>query len=88
MVKRVQKIYLQLDGESLKNPQNYYEESLEAYQMEEGAPKKGCCGGYWVMLKPLPEGEHILRFGGSTLGGFSQDIEYHLTVKKFNKTAH
>lgn len=38
--------------------------------------------GYWVMLRALPPGNHVLRFGG-TVGGvydFSLDITYNVTV--------
>lgn len=40
--------------------------------------------GYWLMLKPLPPGNHVIHFEGafvSGLGnGFSQNVTYHLTV--------
>ena len=35
--------------------------------------------GYYLMLKPLSAGEHVLHFTGS-IPGFSLDITYHLTV--------
>jgi hypothetical protein len=40
--------------------------------------------GYWVMLKPLEPGEHVLRFyfGIPDDGGFvSREVYYHLTVE-------
>jgi hypothetical protein len=38
--------------------------------------------GYWVMLDPLPPGEHTLHFtaNATVFGGFSLDVIYHLTV--------
>jgi hypothetical protein len=38
--------------------------------------------GYWVMLDPLPPGEHTIHFTAtaSAFGGFSLDVTYHLTV--------
>ena len=36
--------------------------------------------GYWVMLKPLSSGAHVIDFGGSAFGGFSLDVTYDLTV--------
>ncbi len=37
--------------------------------------------GYWILLDPLPKGEHTVRFvGGSTEQGFELDVTYHLTV--------
>lgn len=35
--------------------------------------------GYWIMLPPLPVGEHTIRFGGGS-DSFALDITYHLTV--------
>ena len=35
--------------------------------------------GYWIMLKPLSIGDHVIEFGG-TVGTFSLDVTYHLTV--------
>lgn len=41
--------------------------------------------GYWLLLEPLPPGEHTIRFTALlTTGigaGFSQDITYHITVR-------
>ncbi len=40
--------------------------------------------GYWLMLAPLPVGEHTISFAGaiegSPLGDFALDVTYHLTV--------
>jgi hypothetical protein len=36
--------------------------------------------GYWVMLDPLPPGEHTIHFT-SNAPGFSLDVTYHLTVE-------
>lgn len=37
--------------------------------------------GIWMMLAPLPPGEHTLRFGGTFPSGpFRIDIVYHITV--------
>jgi hypothetical protein len=36
--------------------------------------------GYWVMLKPLAPGHHLLRFGG-TLPTVRQDVTYHIDVR-------
>ena len=43
--------------------------------------------GYWLMLKPLPKGEHVLKFQAqydkekTPYGKMLQDIEYHLTIQ-------
>lgn len=40
--------------------------------------------GYWVMLRPLAEGNHVVHFGGTT-GLFTLDITYNLTVVESNQ---
>jgi hypothetical protein len=38
--------------------------------------------GYWIMLDPLPPGEHTLHFTATAPDlGFSLDVTYHLTVE-------
>jgi hypothetical protein len=37
--------------------------------------------GYWLMLKPLVPGPHVINFGGTTKhGSFSLDVTYTITV--------
>ena len=40
--------------------------------------------GYWIMLAPLPVGEHTIHFTASVdnplFGQFEVDVTYHLTV--------
>lgn len=38
--------------------------------------------GYWVMLPPLSVGDHVLHFRAGKDATLTQDITYHLTVKK------
>ena len=46
-----------------------------------GIRKIAVSDGYWVMLDPLPEGEHTLHFTATqTATGFALDVTYHLTV--------
>jgi hypothetical protein len=49
----------------------------------EGSDKFGVADGYWVMLKPLEPGEHVLHFRGSITypSGFvfKVDVTYNLT---------
>lgn len=35
--------------------------------------------GYWLLLTPLPPGQHVLKFGG-TSGSTVVDVTFHLTV--------
>jgi hypothetical protein len=44
--------------------------------------------GYWIMLKPLAEGEHTIQFGGSVVDvsitssiNFATQATYHITVE-------
>jgi hypothetical protein len=46
-------------------------------------PQPAVAGGYWLMLAPLPRGQHTLRFGSTALFGedeFAVHVTYHLTV--------
>jgi hypothetical protein len=45
-----------------------------------GVRETSIADGYWVMLDPLPPGEHTLHFTASNAFGFSLDVTYHLTV--------
>lgn len=37
--------------------------------------------GYYVMLKPLQQGEHVINFGGTNpTAGFSLDVTYNIDV--------
>ena len=56
-----------------------------------GAPigtTQGISDGYWIMLKPLPVGDHIIHIAGSvvnyaegTLNNFANDVTYHIKVQ-------
>lgn len=48
-----------------------------------GSPRPAVADGYWAMLRPLPAGQHEIRFAASMdlpWGGFSLDVTYHLDV--------
>jgi len=49
-----------------------------------GSPQLAVADGYWLLLKPLSRGEHTLHFGGTTSGGFSNDVTYHLSIRDNN----
>jgi hypothetical protein len=56
-----------------------------------GAPigtTQGISDGYWVMLKPLPVGDHTIHMAGSvvnyaegTLNNFANEVTYHIKVQ-------
>ena len=46
-----------------------------------GTPRNTVSDGHWVMLRPLPPGEHQIHLTGSVPSfGFSLDITYNITV--------
>lgn len=46
-----------------------------------GSPQQGVADGFWIMLAPLDQGQHTLRFTASVPSyGFALDVTYHLTV--------
>jgi hypothetical protein len=47
--------------------------------MSRGPPLESASNGYWLMLRPLKPGKHVLHFGG-TLPSLRQDITYTLVV--------
>ena len=50
------------------------------FGVEEGAVLTGVADGYYVMVAPLPPGQHTIRFRGC-YPGFCLDVTYHLTVE-------
>ena len=42
-----------------------------------GTTQPGGAMGYWLLLPPLPPGQHTVHFGSI---GWGQDVTYHLTV--------
>jgi hypothetical protein len=52
-----------------------------------GTPQFGVSDGYWIMLAPLPAGQHIIRFTAAESflppNGYdwNLDVTYHVTVK-------
>ena len=48
---------------------------------EPGVRKIAISDGYWVMLEPLPPGEHVIHFTADKPSeNFALDVTYHLTV--------
>ena len=48
-----------------------------------GSPRPSVADGYWAMLRPLPVGQHEIRFAASIeydWGGFSLDVTYDIVV--------
>lgn len=93
----VTKLYATVDGKNICNLFDYRVKSKPfAYwlppegnviQVVFGLDYKGwicpaASDGYWLLLEPLPEGKHILTFGGGTDETTMQDVTYTIKVKK------
>lgn len=89
-------IAVEIDGELLSDPERYRLKSPECFDLAGGIPADrgalrvypSATDGYWMMLKPLARGKHVLRFqarylrpGGDSYSDMAQDIEYQLTVQ-------
>lgn len=44
-----------------------------------GSPRSCAGNGYWIMLRPLASGQHVVRLGG-VLSNFWLDVTYNLTI--------
>jgi len=88
-------IYVELDGVAAWNPASSRMSSSKCFDLLGLIPEKynapevfpSATDGYWVMLKPLSRGQHILRFQAgygrenSNFGQMMQDIEYEIIVR-------
>jgi hypothetical protein len=82
-----------IDGATVRNVAAYYEESVVfSIELPEenifdtpdldvpGGTYEPCVdAGYYLAVRPLPPGEHTIRFGGS-VSGLVVDVTYHITV--------
>ena len=87
-----QTLKVTIDGESVRGPGNFraqspfFEFHLPANNISDLPPGDGSSvsDGYWVILKPLSPGTHVIDFEGAfTSGpgaGFSENVTYHLKV--------
>jgi hypothetical protein len=78
-------LVLDLDGRRIGGLAKYRQFTTECFDMGALAEPKyrifpSAANGYYVMLRPLKPGEHVLNFGGS-LPGMSQAVTYTLFVK-------
>jgi hypothetical protein len=78
-------LVLELDGRRIEGLERYRQVTKECFDMGVLAVPKfqifpSAANGYYVMLRPLSPGKHVLNFGGS-LPGMSQAVTYTLIVK-------
>jgi hypothetical protein len=86
-----------VDGKALKDVNKYRVQTpvfhLDGPEKEEDGVNPGAAGphkmisdGYWIMLKPLPAGEHVVHFKGKVKKvGFNVDVTYKLTILEEKK---
>jgi hypothetical protein len=79
-------LFCKIDGQHVRNLTDYRVQF--GYDAPEGSTSLSVSDGVFVMLKPLAPGQHKLQFGGTVdlssigFGVFTQDITYHITVKR------
>lgn len=89
-----------VDGQEIPDLVKYWtESSLYNYTLPAdniwgapAGPTQEVAAGYYVMLKPLPPGTHIIQFSGANvdIGGtqtFATEVIYHLTLIEDNTGA-
>lgn len=77
-----------LDGQPLGDVKRHRVRSDGCFPLDPGDPSSplAAADGYWLMLKPLPRGRHVLTVGanygdtGTGYGGMQQNFEYVLDV--------
>jgi len=78
-------LILEVDGTRVERLQTYRQVSPACFDMgaRSNPPQRifpSAANGYYVMLKPLAPGKHVLNFGGR-LPGMSQAVTYTLEVE-------
>jgi len=85
-VDTVRNLEVEVDGKAIRNLQQYRYATKECFNMPDDTDHYAS-DGYWVLLKPLGSGQHIIHFrgkigdGGKTAEDFVQDIEYIIEVE-------
>lgn len=72
-------LVLEVDGKPFKSLESH-RFATACFSLVAGQPPDAVANGYYVALRPLPKGKHILNFGG-TLPSMAQDVTYHITVE-------
>jgi hypothetical protein len=78
-------LVLDLDGRRIDDLDHYRQATTQCFDMGALAEPKyrvfpSAANGYYVMLRPLSPGKHVLNFGGM-LPGMSQAVTYTLLVQ-------
>jgi hypothetical protein len=78
-------LIVELDGRRIDDPAAHRQGTTECFDMGALAEPKyrvfpSAANGYYIMLRPLTPGKHVLNFGG-VLPGMSQAVTYTLLVE-------
>ena len=93
---RLDFIEVEIDGVKVPSPRDHREQSVGCFDVfarvaKEAHPPPGypaASDGYWIMVKPLPVGEHTIAFRakysrpGDSYGDLAQDVSYRIIVAK------
>ncbi|MGH8491912.1 MAG: hypothetical protein ACRERR_02220 [Moraxellaceae bacterium] len=88
-------LFAEINGEAIGSLKQYRLASTKCFDVFARVPASlgpykafpSATDGYWLYIKPLPQGRHVLKFGGKynrnsgDYGRMLQDIEYVLQVK-------
>lgn len=85
MTERPSALILEVDGVQIGNLSAFRQATKKCFDMGALAEPKtrvfpSAANGYYVMLKPLPPGQHVLNFGGA-LPSMLQGVTYTLNVE-------
>jgi hypothetical protein len=92
VTQRAENLYVRINNVELKEPYSHREASSICFDPFEKAPiiinrssgYPAASDGYWIAIKNLPIGTHILQFGGNVLE-FRQNITYKLHIISTDK---
>lgn len=87
MADRIEQLHLEIDGQAVQKLKRYREATVNCFRLYAdsdfseflGRTSPAASDGYWVVLKPLSKGKHVIRFGGRQ-PRFQQNIEYSITI--------
>lgn len=93
LIDLVDDLYVEVDGQAVQNPWGYRGASgpirftgdpslMDTFDpCITGTEQDGASDGYWIMLAPLPTGDHMIRFrAGVSALDFLVEVTYNLHV--------
>lgn len=76
-------VYASLDGVPVPSPEKYRERTATCFDPHGTGRTISAQDGHWIMLRPLPPGKHVLRYGRNENGGKTNtDVSFVLQVGK------